>query len=250
MKKEVGLVIAVLFFMSLTAITGVYAIGNDEIVTISKKEVDITGDGQKEFIKLKAVPYEEKNEYFKEIYLEVFAPNGSRYTFPLQNGTKAAFQLADLNHDGVKDVFVTVLDGEVNGNTNYSLFSLKDFKKEDLPIPEPLLMESRLLNGFKAEIKIKDTGNSYRFDLKDRKKYYKKMGLYTNGRLQEPTELMVDSFNSLKPFTDQNKRKGLKGIQRVSGIADADTIAYVESTWMFENGKWVLKDVEVKGEEY
>ncbi|MEH7502616.1 hypothetical protein V7152_11460 [Neobacillus drentensis] len=249
MKKEMLLVITSFFLMSLTAITGVYAIEETtKVVTLSKEEADITGDGKEEDILLKGIPYQKEDSYLEKIYIEISASDGNTYTFPLENGAKASVQLVDLNHDGMKDLFASVLTGGSEGIVHNYTYSIKDFVHTNLPLPEPLEMDSHFLNGYKAEIKLVNTGKSYLFDLKDRKKYYKKLGLYYHGNLNEPTELTVNPFSSLQPIQLAGKNMGLLGVQRVTGIANADVIASVVSTWSFEKGDWKLIRTDVKKE--
>ncbi|MEH7087029.1 hypothetical protein V7139_30630 [Neobacillus drentensis] len=241
MKKEMLLVIVSFFLMSLTAITGVYAIEETtKTITISNENADITGDGKEEEIILKGVPYQKEEGFLEKIYIEISASNGKKYTFPLESGAKAALELVDLNNDGVKDLFASVLKG---GNEqivqNYS-YSIRNFEQTKLNLPEPLEMDSHFLHGYKAEIKLAKTGKSYLFDLKDRKKYYKKLGLYYHGKLNEPTELTVNPFSTLQPIPVENNQVGLLGEQRITGIANADVIASVESTWVYDHGQWKL----------
>ena len=249
MKKEMLLMIASFFLMSLTAITGVYAIEeNSNIVTLAKEVTDVTGDGEEEVILLKGVPYQQEESFLKEIYLEISASDGHTYTLPLESGSKASLQLADLNQDRVQDLFASVLTNGSEGIVNTYSYSLKDFVQTNLAVPEPLEMDSHFLNGYQAEIKLSKSGKSYVFDLKDRKKYYKKLGLYYKDKLNEPTELTVTPFNKLQPVHLKGNRVGLKGEQRVTGIANADVIATVASTWVFENKRWKLLNSEVKKE--
>ena len=247
MKKEL-LVFAAFFLLSLSAITSVYAIEEKaRVVTISENEADITGDGKNEVIYLKGIPYQDEDSYLKTVYVEITGSNGKMYKIPLEGGSKAALQLEDLNNDGVKDLLASVLTGGSGGITNNFLFSLKDFKNTQLTIPDPLEVESGFLNGYKAEIKIEETGKSYLFNLKDRKKYYNNLGLYYNGRLNEPTELTVNPYSTLKPIFIKGVM-GLKGVQRVTGIANADTIAIIESLWVIKGGQWKLVNANVQKE--
>lgn len=249
MKKEMLLVIVSFFLMSLTAITGVYAIEeHTNTVTISKVEADVTGDGKEEVILLKGVPYHQEDSFLKKIYLEISASDGHTYTMPLESGSKASLQLADLNQDRVQDLFASVLTSGSEGIVNTYSFSLKDFVKAEIAVPEPLEIDSHFLNGYQAEIKLAKTGKSYVFDLKDRKKYYKKLGLYYKDKLNEPTELTVNPFHSLQPVQLAGNKVGLMGEQKVTGIANADVIASVASTWVFENKQWKLLNCEVKKE--
>ncbi|MBO0960605.1 hypothetical protein J1P26_12945 [Neobacillus sp. MM2021_6] len=249
MKKEMLLVMVSFFLLSITAITGVYAIEEKaKVITISEEKADISGDEIDEVILLKGVPYQDDDSYLKEIYLEIAGSNGKVITFPLESGSKASLQLTDLNHDGIKDLYASVLTGGSGGIVNNYLYSLKNFVHNNLTIPEPLEMDAKFLNGYKAEIKLLQTGKTYLFDLKDRKKYYKKLGFYYKGKLNEPTELSVNPYSSLKPFQLKDGNMGLKGIQRVTGVANADTIALVETTWTYENDQWKLLNVNVKQE--
>lgn len=247
MKKEMLLVIVSFFLISLTMITGVYAIEeNHKAVTIFKQETDLTGDGQNETIMLKGVADQEDESYLKRIYIEISASNGRTYSFPLESGSKASLKLVDLNHDGLKDLFANVLTGDSSGDVINYLYSLKNFVRTDLTVPEPLEMDAKFKNGYKAEIKLHNTGKSYQFDLKNRKEYYKKLGFYYRGKLNEPMELTVNTYNHVEPIQIDNQRIGLKGEQKVTGIANADTIAYVESIWYYDRGQWKLFKAEVK----
>ncbi|MEH7113575.1 hypothetical protein V7124_14470 [Neobacillus niacini] len=247
MKKELLLVGIVFFLMSVTAITGVHAFEErDKIVTISKHESDVTGDGITESIELKGVPYEGNDDYLKEIYIDISSTDEKQYTMPLESGSKASLKLVDLNQDGVKDIFANVLTGESGGITQNYLYTFKDFISKKLAIPDPLEIESTYEDGYKAKITIGQTGKTYLFDLKDRKKYYKKLGLYYKGKLNEPMELTVNSFNSLKPVKISTGEIILKGVQKINGIANADHIALVETIWKYGNGKWNFSTVNVK----
>ncbi|MBV7506497.1 hypothetical protein KW850_14630 [Bacillus sp. sid0103] len=241
MKKEMLLVLASFFLMSLTAITGVYAIEETaKIITISKDKADITGDGKEEEILLKGVPYQKEDSFLERIYIDISASNGKKFTYPLESGAKASLHIVDLNNDGVKDIFASVLTRESESIVQHYSYSIKNNVQTKLALPEPLEIDSHFLNGYKAEIKINKTGQCYLFDLKDRQQYYKKLGLYYHGKLNEPTELTVNPFSSLRPIHVEDHKVGLLGEQRITGIANADVIASIESTWSYDHGKWKL----------
>ena len=246
MKKDLLLAATAFFLMSVTAITSVHAFDEKtKTVTISKYESDVTGDGITERIQLKGVPYQGTDDYLKEIYIDISTDDDKKYTMPLDSGSKASLKLVDLNKDGVKDLYANVLTGR-GGNTLNYLFSLKDSISKELTVPDPLEIESTYEDNYKAKITIDLTGKTYLFDLKDRKKYYKKLGLYYNGKLNEPMELTVNSFNSLKPVQLTTGEFILKGTQTITGIANADNIANVESTWRYDDGKWIVSTVNVQ----
>jgi hypothetical protein len=258
MRKEFGLVLLALLFLSINAITGAYAVEdigdekesqvhNQEKQTLIKEEADVSGDGKPDTIKITGIHYEEGSSYLKEIYLEIKGSNGNHYRTELDSGYEPTLELVDLNHDGIKDMFISIPTGGSGGISNYFLYTLKDFILTDIGIPEPLQITSQFLDNYKAAMAIDNTGETYTFDLQSRKKDYNQLGLYTNGVLNEPRELMVDPYSSLKPFQvkDREEQYGLKGIQQISGAYHADGIAFIESSWFYENGKWNLLNTKV-----
>lgn len=245
MWKELLFAFAAFFFMSLSAITGVYADEQEQkTVTLSKNKVDVTGDHKADTVYLKGVYYEEGASFLKEISLVIKASDGNKYKAELEGGYEPQIQFEDLNHDSINDIYISIPTGGSGGLSNFYLYTLKDFKLVDLSVPDPLVINSQFQNGYKAAISIQDTKQSYTFDLRDRGEEYERLGLYVNGKLSEPTELMVNPYSTLKIIPVEGKT-GLMGVQRISGAYNADTIAFVESFWLYENGKWNLKDTKV-----
>ncbi|MFO1444983.1 hypothetical protein KDN24_17615 [Bacillus sp. Bva_UNVM-123] len=247
MKKEIPFAIATFIFITLSAITYVYAVEESKkLITISEDKFDVTGDGKEDIITIKGVPYEEGTQFLEEIYLEIKASNGQLYKVELDDGYSPKIQFIDLNHDGVVDMFISIETGGSGGITNHHLYTLKDFTLLQLGVPDPLVINGQLQNDYKASITIEDTGQSYTFDLRNRAADYEKLGLYQDGMLSEPTELMIDPYSILKPIqVNANKQFGLMGIQAISGAYHADRIALVESTWLYEKGKWNLKNTKI-----
>ncbi|QED47749.1 hypothetical protein [Cytobacillus dafuensis] len=243
MKKEIVLALTAFFLISMSAFTGAYAgdKASNKKVTISKDKVDLTGDGKKDTIVIKGIPYEEESDFFREFQMEVVASNNQSFTVNIDGGLKPKAKFVDLNHDRTKDVYISVETGSRGRITNHYLYTLKNNKLLDLTVPDPLVIMSQFLDSYKASITIQDIGESYTFDLKSRTKNYEMLGLYQNGKLSEPTELMVDAYSTLKPVHVEGKTYGLKGIQAISGVYHSDRIAQVETIWLFENGKWALK---------
>jgi hypothetical protein len=245
MKKELLFAFVAFFFMSLSAITGVYAGEEEEkVITLSKEKVDVSGDKKEDTVYIKGVYYEEGAAFLKEVFLEIAASDGKTYKAELAGGYEPQIQFEDLNRDAIKDMYIRIPTGGSGGLSNFYLYSLKDFKLSDLTVPPPLIINSQFENGFKASVSIQDTSQSFSFDLRDRGEEYERLGLYVNGKLSEPTELMVNPYSTLK-ITPVEGEKGLLGVQRISGAYNADTIAFVESFWLYEKGKWVLKNTKV-----
>lgn len=247
MKKELLITFAAFFLLSLTALTGVYAGGSkEEIITISRSKVDLTGDRKEDIVSLMGSPFEMSGQFIEKIFVKVDATNKKTYKIALDGGYEPEGSFHDLNHDGVKDLLLRIVTGDRGGLSNFYLYSLKDFKLTDLSVPEPLTIASQFEDGYKASIAIGETGQSYTFNLNDRKEDYARIGLYRDGKLNEPTELIIEPFGELKPTKMKGNLIGLTGSQKISGAYHSDPIATIESTWFYEKGKWKLNDTKVK----
>lgn len=246
MKKELLFAFMAIFLMSLTAITGVYAIENDsKLVLLVEKQEDITGDGIDEKILLHGIPDSNNDIVFKNFYLNIKLSNGKTYKEKFDNGLNPKLNLVDINHDGVKDLFVRIPNGQTGGISMHYLYSAKDCQVSNIPIPD-LQIQGQFTNGYKAKISIPATNETFVFDLMIRKEMYESLGMYQNGKLNEPTELMILPYGNLKPLTTKSSKHILKGIQMISGTSKTDRIAYVETSWYFREGDWKLLNTEVK----
>lgn len=218
---------------------------NGEQIILTEYKVDVSGDGKEDTILLKGTPYEEGAAYLKDISLEITGSNGKIYTTELEPGYEPSITFVDVNHDGIEDLLISIPSGGSGGMTNYSLLTFNKFQLIELNLPEALMITSQFLDQYQAAIIIENTGQSYQFDLSARKQEYEHLGIYHKGKLNEPRELMIDPYNSFKPIIVKDNKYGLKAIQQVSGAYHADGIAFIESTWIYENGKWNLIDVKV-----
>lgn len=247
MKKEIIFAFAAFFMMSLSTITGVYAGEDkkDDMIAIIDEKADISGDGKEDFVSIKGIRYEDDSDFLREVYIQIQASNGEKYKAKLEAGFDPQLQFIDMNQDGIKDLFISVETGGSGGVSNYYLYSLKDFELTDLTVPETVMMTTHFEDDYKASTIIQETGDTYTFDLKTRAKDYEKLGLYSKGRLNEPMELMVDPYSTLKPVKLKDGTNGLRGLQRISGANHADSIAFIESQWKYVNEQWALNSVKV-----
>jgi hypothetical protein len=246
MKRELLFAFVALFLMSLTAITGVYAIENDsKMVPIVNQQEDINGDGLKDDIVLQGLPYQKNDIAYKEFSLRIKLTNGKTYTETLSFGLEPQLNLIDINHDGQKDVFISIPTGQSGGMSEHYLYSAKDNQISNIPIPE-LQVQGQFKNGYKALVSIPATKESFVFDLMVRKEMYESLGMYQNGKLNEPTELMILPYGKLKPLSTKGLDYGLKGIQTITGTSKTDKIAYVETSWYYRNGDWKLINTLVR----
>ncbi|WP_108669263.1 hypothetical protein [Peribacillus acanthi] len=218
--------------------------GQVEPKTLVIKKENVTCDGKKDTVSLIGIPYDETASYLKEIFLKVQYSEGGEKTVLVGSGYEPTVQFADINHDGCKDVFVSIQTGGSGGIVQNDLYAYKDREFVDLTVPPPVQVEAYFIDGYKAIIKLSNK-KEYNIDLSNRKEDYDRLGLYNDGKLSELSELMVDPYSNMK-ITGTLSGLGLKGIQRISGAYHADGIGDIESLWFYTNGKWVLEKVKFR----
>jgi len=214
--------------------------------TIVTKKRDVTGDGKLDRISIIGVPYEPDSPFLKEIYLVIEVRKGRKIDVPLDAGFEPSLQFADFNRDGVEDVYVTIPTGSSGGLINSYAYTFIGDKANDLTVPPPVSITGQFLDNYKIALSV-PMQKPLVLDVSDRKKDYERMGLYqADGKLNEPTEIMVDPYSVLDIIDFPEKGKGLKGVQRISGAYHADGLADVYSEWDYQNGRWELLKTETK----
>lgn len=216
----------------------------EEVEKINTEHMDVTGDKKLDTIIISGEKYEDDSPFYREIFLDVELSDGATYHLPLQAGYDPIIDYVDLNNDGVLDVFITIDSGGSGGIQYYHGFSFKNGKLKDLGAPPPVNIYGQFLDNYQAEITIGKKKEL--IDLSSRKKDYEELGIYLNGQLSEPTELMVDEYSKMKVRKNNRNKTILIGSQLVSGAYHADGIARVESTWIWKNNKWNLISTEIK----
>jgi hypothetical protein len=175
---------------------------------------------------------------------------GERSNIPIQplsirfpGGYEPKMQFCDFTGERVADVFVTSATGGSGGIINFYLATFVGNVARQLPTPPPLTISGRFLDDYKVLIEVKETRQRTVISVADKKQQYESEGLYRNGKLVKPTTILPNDYSTMEPI-DRN-RNGiceLRGIQRIAGAYNADTIAYVTSIWGFERARrrWAL----------
>ena len=244
MKKEYLLALTAFFMLSFTTVAITYA-GEEAapVSTIIKTyKEDINGDGKKEKIILKGIPYKQGQTYYKKIWSEIVFPNRLKLNIPYKPGYEPKIELVDLNHDGIKDMLESSATGGSGGIYNYRLDTVKKHKVISIPLPPSLNIQGQFANNYKAIITIQETKEIISLDVSHRKDDYIRLGLYQdNGLLNEATELMIypTAFYQVIKVTGK-KGFGIQSYRQISGAYHADSLGVLKATWYFENGKWQL----------
>lgn len=247
MKRLVSFILLIIIFYAFSGVNNhISAAEHGE--TILEYRHDVTGNGGRDSITLFGIPFNDDSPYFKKVWAEIELPDGKEIVIDYEGGYEPKLDFSDLNHDGVDDILYSSATGGSGGLYNYALHTIKDSKLQEIPLPAPLQIEAYFKDNFKAVINIPGL-KPIKLDLKSRKADYIRMGLYQkNGKLNEPTELMIDpiAFFEIVKISD-NKGYGLKSFRQISGAYHADQVGTVEVIWYYENGKWNPINIQWKG---
>ncbi|MEW9699349.1 hypothetical protein [Paenibacillus sp. SI8] len=214
---------------------------------LQTREIDVTGDGKPDNVALFGTKQDNASPYFTKLFIVVSGPSQTQVVIPLEGGYNPQLGFCDVNGDRVPEIYVSAETGGSGGLSYYYLYTLKNNVPTAIPLPDPLHVQATFKNNYVVKLKIGETGKSYKIDIKDKKADYDRFGVYKNGRLIKPIIVDVNPYGLLQPIdTNGDGVCELKGIQRITGIANADTIGYVTSLWKWENGKWVLRESTIQ----
>lgn len=221
-------------------------------ILIQSDMVDLNGDGKKEQVELAGTRVDDSGYgFFDHLYLAVSKPDGK----PMMSGIPAdndggydpEFALADLTGDGNLDVLVKAASGGSGGIIYINAFMPTADEGLQLLLgnasADPLFKFSgKFIPDYKAELKLGDDAAAV-IDLKDRKAYYDEAELYKDGQVvsakaEEIGSPWVDGISDVKIVPDSNLGYcTLKVHQAVSGLCNADDIAYIDSLITLKDGK-------------
>ncbi|MFD2370392.1 hypothetical protein ACFSO0_10670 [Brevibacillus sp. GCM10020057] len=209
---------------------------------------DVTGDGRPDLVSLLGQRFAADSPYYEKLKVMVQDPVAKKVSFmqTAYGGYQPQLSFCDFTGEGTKQILVQAPTGGSGGTSDYYLFSTRDNNPAVLPVPQPLTISGSYQDGYKVPLTIKETNQTTVLDLSDRKQIYEDNGVYKNGKLARPVVVMPNSFSVLRPLEKRDGVCVLQGEQRVSGVANADTIAYVESLWKWENNGWKLQSAQVK----
>ncbi|NEW07501.1 hypothetical protein GK047_15960 [Paenibacillus sp. SYP-B3998] len=213
---------------------------------LQTREIDVTGDGKPDHVALVGTKLDSSSPYYAKLSIVVSGQGQNPVVIPLKGGYNPQIVFCDFNGDKLPEIYVAAETGGSGGLSTYYLYSLKNNVPTAIPLPTPLHVDAMFKNNYVVKLKIKETGKSYKIDLKDKKADYDQFGVYKSGKLIKPIIVDVHPYGMLAPIDIEHDGVcELKGVQRISGIANADTIAYVTSIWKWKDGKWVLKDSSI-----
>lgn len=204
---------------------------------------DVTGDKKADQVELKGKISKKNKKWVKALKLTVKSNNSQIISIPLKSGSYPTLAIEDFNHDGIKDVLVTV---KKHNNSLFSkIYSFNGEHVTKLDLPPPILMTGQFQNQYIAEISVEGQ-KTVRVDLRRHQDFYEKLGIYDHGKLNEAMELIVDPYSEFIVSSSLGRDKGILGIQTIKGIDRNDAIATISTSWTFSDGDWKLQKIKVK----
>lgn len=207
---------------------------------------DVTGDGQKETIKLNAVPFSKDSSYYQTIQAAIKSPLSKEWKIPYKGGYEPTLQFYDFNHDGVTEIYFQSPTGGSGGLYSYQLNTLNNGKIEEIPLPVQRYVKGKFMDNFKAILSLTPGSKAIFINAKAQAEDYKRLGLYNKkGKLLKKTSLMIDPIAFYEPkLISKSKGYGLKSYQQVSGAYHADQFGTIETLWYFVNNNWIILTTE------
>ncbi len=168
---------------------------------------------------------------------------------PGVGGYNSKIFVGDFNGDKIDDVLVTIPSGGSGGCVEHRIVTFVGKPKIIFGEKENngIKATGHFIDGFKAVLTEESTKRKAIVDLSNKKKFYIKAGLYNaDGRLLHQQEVTVNPFGELDPIdVEPDGTYELRGLQRVIGIFNADTVANIYSIWKYENQQWAIKQIEI-----
>ena len=204
---------------------------------------DVTGDKKIDQVELKGKISKKNKKWVKALKLTVKSNNSQIISIPLKSGSHPKLAIEDFNHDGIKDVLVTV---KKHNNALFSkIYSFEGEQVTKLDLPPPVLMTAQFLDQYIAEISVEGQ-KPVRVDVRNHRDFYEKLGIYDKGKLNEAMELIVDPYSEFTVSSSFGRDKGVLGKQTVKGVDRDDAIATISTLWTLMDGNWKLQKVKVK----
>ncbi|WP_174614092.1 hypothetical protein [Virgibacillus ihumii] len=241
MKFIIGKLCFILLFLitaTMTAAEGTTKIPSQK--QILEFDEDVTGDGRKESVTLKGIKFSMETDYLKDAWTEIQLANNKKWKIPYDGGYDPNLEFLDLNHDKVLDIFYQS-KGQ-GGLHNHALHTLSNGELKEIQLPVQRYVKAHLTDGFELEVKLSPEQKPYTTNVKKQAADYIEKGIYNKqGRLLTDGSVIIEPISKYEPvFINKQKGYGLKSYQQINGTGKSDTIGTVQTTWYYENDKWLI----------
>jgi len=213
-----------------------------EPVVIKTYEEDITGDGLKETIKLKGVLLSEDSDYFHKVWANIKGKYNQQWKIHFESGYKPTILFNDLTHNKMNDMLYQSASKDNNEQYNYQLYTLKNEKATEIPLPEQDYIQGKFKDNFKVDIRISHDADSEIVNIKNQASKYVQLGIYNEqGELQKPTSAVINPISFIEPkLISKSKGMGMKSFQQINATKNTDQLGTIETLWYYEKGDWII----------
>ncbi|SDM44909.1 hypothetical protein SAMN04488137_0183 [Fictibacillus solisalsi] len=213
------------------------------IFVIDQRKMDVTGDKRPDIVTLMGEKEKQENIYSENLFL-IFQDGATRRFTTLNlndGGYHPNIQFFDFNGDRIPETYISAETGGRGGTSVFHLVSSKNNHVVEIPVPSSLGISGRFTDGYHATILVKNTGKITSINLAERKQKYETSEVYKNGTLIKPIKISANKFSMLTPLdVNGDGVFELRGVQRISGIANGDSVAFADSIWKYKFMRWEL----------
>ncbi len=221
-------------------------------VVITCQYADVNGDGINDKVCLTGYKSEPKAIFIENITIVVEdgqTKNSTTIALPVNDGYDPRLFLGDFNKDKVADIFVAIASGgtgrfgfyyifSFKNNVITKLFDFQEFNKE-------FKYDVTYKDNYKVQVYSKKLNKKFIIDVSNRKKVYK--DIYgNNGKLLRPVKGYAGGLVGLYPVNEREGSYDLLAQERITGIANADLLGYVETILTWDGTKFIPVDQYVR----
>lgn len=221
-------------------------------VILDRQTGDVTGDGKSKDILLIGRQPNADSTFADDLSIVVqdgTSQNATTVKLPNIGGYNSKLFIGDFSGDKVKDVLVTVPSGGSGGYIEHRIVTFVGEPKIIFDEKENngIVATGHFIDGFRIELTEEATKRKILVDLSNKKDFYIRANLYDDaGNLLRQQNVSISPLGELSPIDiESDGVYELRYRQRVTGIYNADTVAYIYSIWKYENQKWTAKQIEV-----
>jgi hypothetical protein len=268
-KKMASRILLTAFTASLFVTTGssfaatpTYKVGDKytpagkTAVILQHLAVDLNKDKKDEHVYLVGNLFKDSTNYYEKLTYVI--TDGKTHKTSMQvikdgannnlGGYDPAVSITDLNKDGQSDLFLSTPTGGSGGYVSYDLSTMKNGKLTSYLVTESndlkgLTISGKFLDNYQVELFAKEINKNWTLDVSSNKALYLEMKVYDqNGKFigsQTPDAYEINHLEIVDTFDGQM----IKANQRITGIANVDTLANLNIYLSYENAKWHIRGV-------
>lgn len=213
----------------------------EQINEIASFEHDVTGDGVMEELTLRGSFLSEHSSFYHDIWIDITSRYSDKWKISFASGYEPKVQFIHLTSEKTADIFYSVRKTEHKTPMTHQLYSLRNGKVTQLPLPKANRMSGTLQDQFQASVALDGHDTTSTIELTNVKQKLMEQSLYDeSGKLKRQLKVLVQPISSLQPILlNKNKGYGLKSVQLMMIEQTDIVIGTIESIWYFERDDWV-----------